>query len=79
MSEISKHIHDDLMLSETEHFLCVRRNIYILKEILLSGQLTLSNVLKDMLKGKKLKTMVNACKKDAIKVMIPLGKKTRSN
>ena len=75
MDEISKNIHHDLMLSETEGYLFVRMSIYIFQEFILSGQLSLSNVLKNMLKGDRLKKIVNACNKDAVEVMFPLEEK----
>ena len=65
----------DLMLGETDRYLYVRRSIFIFQEFLLSGQSTLSNVLKDMLKPDRLNTIVDACNKDAVEVKFPLEEK----
>ena len=75
MSELCKHINHDLMLGETDSYLCVRRSIFIFQEFLLSGQSSLSNFLKDMLKPDRLNTMVDTCNKDAVEVKFPLEEK----
>ena len=75
MDVLCKHINHDIMLGETDFYLCVRRSIFIFQEFILSGQSALSNVLKYILVPDRLKTMVDACNKDTVEVMFPLEEK----
>ena len=74
MADLCKHINHDLMLGETDCYLCVRRSIFIFQEFLLSGQSALSNVLEDMLVPDRLNTMVYECNEGAVEVKFPLEK-----